>query len=252
MLKRYRQTLMAGVAAIALFAVAPATAADDRWTGAYFGAGASIVTLDGLLQGYGSDEIDDKTISLSDEEDYFSASGAVVEAGYDHQVHDGFVVGIAAQATLFPDGLGNDVTLIEPLDEKVGTEVPRLDYFGEIDATASLVGRVGHEVGDASLVYALGGGTLMHYTVGGTYTGDEGNAESFSWSDDGYAFGWTVGMGLESFLTENTTFKLEYRLSEALDVSAGYDDEPQEGDTRFFADTLQSLTGKIVYRFPQK
>jgi len=176
MLRRYRLSLMAGVAAIALLAGAPAHA-DDRWTGAYFGAGASIASLDGLLSGYGSDSIDDKTISLDDETDYFSASGAVAEVGYDHQVHEGFVVGVAAQGTLFLDGLGDAVTISETLDEKIGTETPRLDSFGQIDATASLVGRVGHEVGERSLVYALGGGTLMHYSVGGTYTADEGNAE---------------------------------------------------------------------------
>lgn len=244
MLKPLRNALLVGAATIAFMAATPSFA-DDRWTGAYFGAGVSIGKFDGTLSGFGSDFLNPDTIVIDDSVTLREgAVGVTAEIGYDRQLSNGLVVGASLEGTLNL----NDISASANFEDKTQVGSPELDYFSEVDATVAAVGRIGHEFNDSSLVYLLGGGTLVSYTLGGSY--DVSGSEAFSWEDRGLSLAPTVGFGFEGFVSENKTFRLEYRAT-YVDITSGHSDALQQGETTLDG-FLQAVTGKFVYRFPHQ
>ncbi len=100
--------------------------------------------------------------------------------GYNHQLDNNFVVGL--------EGMGG-ISGVEGSDG--GTSI-------EENWDASLRARMGYAF-ENSMIYGLGG------VAGTRATASEGGDE-----DTQMHLGWTVGAGLETFLTDNVTARVEY------------------------------------------
>lgn len=113
--------------------------------------------------------------------DGFGAGGF---AGYNYQLDQNFVVGL--EGMLGFSGAENGFK---------GTKV-------EQDWDASLRARLGYAFGD-TMLYGLGGLAGMNTTVSNN-----------SSEDSQTHLGWTIGAGVESFLTENVVGRVEYDYSD--------------------------------------
>jgi outer membrane immunogenic protein len=204
--------------------VIPAAEFEARWTGFYVGVGLSYNDLHGDLTGFvGPDAV---THDFSD-----WGFGVALEAGYDHDLGNGIVAGIAADANLISGSLGDSFS------DKAGATP--IDFFGEIDQIYSLTARVGVAIQDQALLYGLGGVSWGHYEISGE------DAGANRWQEEGFAHGYTLGAGLETFVATGSTIKIEYRMVdfESVTVGAG------GSGTAFEPDTIHQGFVKYSYRF---
>lgn len=163
------------------------------WTGGYIGINAGYAggkfkhpfelnSIDGDFGGFGGSA--DVT-----------SSGFVggVQAGYNYQFENGFVLG--AEADFQGSNLKGEVKFnADDLSIKAGTKV---EWFGTVRA------RLGYTATERLLVYGTGG---LAYGKVKSYAdfGDQGISSSKTKA------GWTVGAGAEYAFTNNWTIKSEY------------------------------------------
>ncbi len=197
----------------------------------------------------------------------FGGAGALatIEAGYDFQLTDRFVLGIAGDytwsaidtdATLFGDVCyefplsgtdGND----DDCSNNVVSDSPSIEYRLRPENSWSVIGRAGYVANANTMIYGLGGftRTTMKADVDLSFNTDvtgpvNEELASYSYERDAATF----GMGIETFLRPGVTAKLEYR-------HTAWDNEevfPIGGDTsfRFFDEaTIQTMRAGLSYRF---
>lgn len=267
MLKSIRTALLSSVAVLGLLA-APAALTDMRahaadedqmyagarnWTGHYFGAGLVLSGVENRgLSGYGDKAGGGGSLEVYDEKGsvvrHNRALGINVEVGHDYQLTDNIVVGVAADVTLNLGRLGMD-----GYNSKCCSPYAELDVFGRITSQAGLTARVGHTVNNGNtLLYALGGVTLAGYSIGGRYDAydEKSGSNSINWKKNGVTAGLTLGAGIEHWVGENSTFKLEYRATDLESVSVDAYNGSADGGTEYDPGLIHQLMARFTYRMP--
>jgi len=183
------------------------------WTGGYVGINAGYAG--GKFKTQFTDFNQDITINRSatrpDQLDGNwddNANGFVggVQAGYNWQFENGFLVGAEADfqgSTVKSKISGSDGDGIVSIYSDIKT---KLDWWGTVRA------RVGYTPTERFLVYGTGGlaygKVKTSYRFGVAFDGEEDFATGFSTSKT--KAGWTIGGGAEYAITNNWTFKSEY------------------------------------------
>lgn len=188
-----------------------------NWTGAYLGAGL------GGSYGFSDLAIQDSAIkkgSVTEIGEFGAQAGrdsflATVEAGYDYQVNNSFILGVLGNYdfTSGSAGLASDSVKI---DAKKGDSVN--DVYGagfDVGSSWAIGARAGVLLNPRTLFYGAGGFTQADIGVNASYQATQGVTGDNDWSASSkeWASGFFVGAGLESMLTEHVAAKLEYRFS---------------------------------------
>jgi outer membrane immunogenic protein len=165
----------------------PAVASPDYdWTGFYVGGsvGAGEVVHDWSIAGGAAD------LNGVGGEGVFGE----INVGYDHDFGT-VVAGVMVDGNL--SGLSTDVDV-----NGVGTARLKADYGFDV------LGRVGMKVNPSTLAYVLGGYSWGHFKAeaGPALLG----GGSYDWSSSGFS----VGGGLETAISTNTTLGIEYRYTQ--------------------------------------
>lgn len=137
----------------------------------------------------------------NDDDDFFPFVG--VQAGFNYQIDDSFVVGIEGDIQFSGFGHDNDDDDTPAVQEALilpdnFNAIPDLDWWG------TLRGRAGALVDPNTLIYATGGLAFGHT-----------NFDNMWWLPDDFdseetRIGYAVGAGVEHKFTENVSGKLEY------------------------------------------
>ncbi|MFI3905720.1 outer membrane protein [Ochrobactrum sp. S1502_03] len=169
------------------------------WTGGYIGINA----------GYAGGKFKHPFEFGFDEE--FAANGSLdvtssgfvggVQAGYNYQFDNGFVLG--AEADFQGSNIKGEVKFnandgFEGISGKAGTKV---EWFGTVRA------RLGYTATERLLVYGTGG---LAYGKVKSYADYDFDGEGGGISSSKTKAGWTVGAGAEYAFTDNWTIKSEY------------------------------------------
>lgn len=159
---------------------APATYAFS-WTGFYVGAHAGLVT------GSGEGEIKGEPWSQTE----VDLDGAIYggQIGYNYQM---------GSAVLGIEGTFSGANI----DGNTSCVLNFLNCKGEIDWTATVVGRLGYAM-DRAMVYALGGVAWAEVNADVSFLGS-------SISSKETHVGWVAGLGVEYALSDRVSAKLEY------------------------------------------
>ena len=173
------------------------------WSGFYVGASVGVgqavndTTLGGLLNVNG-----------------ITGDGILGElnAGYDHDFGN-FVAGLMVDGNY--SGIKANNLLFLP--------IPGVKSSLKSDYGFDILGRVGMKVNPSTLAYVLGGYSWAHFKAG-ISAGGGGPSLSYGWGSSGYS----VGGGLETAVTANTTLGIEYRYAQFSDkdLSAGFGAPP--------------------------
>ena len=213
-------------AAGALLAALGPAAADSgsRWGGAYIGAGIGALGLSGT-------ETDTHTLPPHSESfDGDRGWGVLgsVYAGYDFRFVQNVIAGAFAEF---------DFTNAK-FNVHGDDEVNRLQE----DHAFNTGGRVGVLVGDATLVYALGGYSRGRFEFG--YSDEYSTEKNFG--------GWFAGAGVEQKITGALGVKLEYRFADYGEVKVGavFVPPPAMDEQEHFIDTdSHSIRLGVSYSF---
>ncbi|MGO1164045.1 outer membrane protein [Brucella sp. C7-11G] len=176
--------------------VAVVVADTFSWTGGYIGINAGYAGGKFKHPFSITQQVDDEFFATSDGSLDVTSSGFVggVQAGYNYQFENGFVLG--AEADFQGSNVKGEVKFnADNFGElKAGTKV---EWFGTVRA------RLGYTATERLLVYGTGG---LAYGKVKSYAdfGDEGISSSKTKA------GWTVGGGAEYAITNNWTLKSEY------------------------------------------
>ncbi len=163
----------------------PVAAAGPNWNGFYVGVGIGAgAMLNDVSVGFDHPKLPE-LFSF----DRLGGEGifGTVTIGYDRVIRPGWVAGIFADYD-FGSNMSSDVSLFFGL------------LNGSIDHEHSwaIGGRLGFLTNPSTLLYATAGYTQAEFDIG--------SSETFS--------GYFVGAGVETFLRDNWTLKLEYRFSQ--------------------------------------
>jgi outer membrane immunogenic protein len=204
------------------------------WTGFHIGLGGGYGMVNHRLDA----AIDDSDLSLE-----WSGIGgqgglAGIEAGYDFQITDRYVLGLQADYT---------ASSIATTVDAVSDSVP-YSYSLEASDSVSILVRGGRIVDGSALLYNFAGYTRS------TFYGDDNNGSSYDFDLDGLTF----GGGIESAIAENVTLKLEYRYTmylnmddfnqESVDTSGlGIDDLDLTGSSLEDTSDVQTIRAVISY-----
>lgn len=222
---------------------ASAAAADDgaadRWRGAYIGVhGGGGWGKSGIATANDGEEVCDAEIDGVVCSSSFSTIGysAGAQIGYNFFVSDRIVAGVEADAT-FSD-IGGDVFFN-------GKNIAStLEYSGTVRA------RLGVLVTPATLLYATGGaaiGRFSHEIVMGGFGGFEAD-EGLRMSSSQTFTGWTVGGGVETFLTDRITMKIEYLYIDYGRETVNFAAEDFQM-SKDFDHTVQTVRAGLNYKF---
>ncbi|MFN3549535.1 MAG: outer membrane protein, partial [Mesorhizobium sp.] len=188
----------------------------------------------------------------------FGGDGALgtVEAGFDYQIGERFVIGIQGDYTWsnFEAGGGLGAVVCYEADPNpdncdIGQpdDAIGLNYTLTAKSSWSILGRAGYVANPGALTYVLGGFTRTK--MEGELTLDSGlmgstPIASYDYERDGY----TVGGGIEAPVTGGLTLKMEYRRTEW-----------ENSDNTLFSETggirtwddavVQSMRGVLSWRF---
>lgn len=269
-----RGLLFAGVATAGFLALGSGVLAADlppepvaTWTGFHIGIGGGYgsVLHDGFAEVVAEvDDEDEDLYNLLDFNDLGDEAGlGTIEAGFDWQANENFVLGIFGDFTLadFKAKAGDE------LCEDDGSD---LECFGKrihvkTDDIWTIGGRIGWLSSEQTLWYVLGGYSNAKLDVSGDVGAvDDEDFSSYKFlSDNDHVDGFTVGAGVESMLTDNVSLKLEYRYSdfgsfkksgvcEADECETAEDVEPEIEVDSFnakFDTTMQSIRAVLSWRF---
>ena len=245
-------TLLAAVSALAISTVA-ASAADVSvaapvadWSGFYagVGGGASFVFSD--LNFEENITKDQKTTSFDPVKGENGAQGGfgTIELGYDYQVNDQFVIGIAGNFD-FGSDMGNSVKNSSASGKKV--------YEADWSASNTWgVGvRAGYLASESTLLFVDGGYTQADIEASASYS-KEGdvlyNAKNDAWSN-----GYYIGGGVQTMLTDSIYVKAEYRFASYQDLNGQDSCSGCSGDRVGKVTTgnvdVQTVRGTLGWRF---
>ena len=197
-----------------------------NWTGFHVGVGAG---LGGVSHNAGAEIYNYEPgglLQIGSILDFYSIGGLLdfggdgalgtVEAGFDYQIGERFVIGIQGDYTWsnFDAGAGVGAAVCidvgcdpEPIIEEYG-----LDYSLTAKSSWSILGRAGYVANPGALTYVLGGytRTKMEGELTLTTPGGSGPLVEYDYERDG----WTIGGGIEAPITGGLTLKMEYRRTE--------------------------------------
>lgn len=163
-----------------------------NWTGFYVGvaggAGAAVTEISGggaSFNGLGSEGV------LGE-----------ITAGYDHDFGS-FVAGI--QVAAHYSDIKSELNL--------GFGSNSLDFDATADYGFDLLARGGMKVNESTLAYVIGGYSWQNFEIEASATG-QGSQKVAEWDVGGF----TIGGGLETALTANTTVGFEYRYTQFEDA----------------------------------
>lgn len=183
-----------------------------------------------------------------------SAFGTV-EGGFDFQLGSRFLVGLNGAFNIGSASIGNSASSgpVAAFDTDLGVDgtgevvVPDADGLGllktdlDLGNSWSVGGRAGFLASDGILLFASGGFVSTDAELKASYESDAGINEDLgtnpqtaisalaqtnaSSSQDEWMNGYYVGGGVEALLTQNASFKLEYRFSDlgSIRTSAAYE-----------------------------
>lgn len=188
----------------------------------------------------------------------FGAEGTVgrLEAGYDMQLGDRFVVGVLGDYSFSNNktqiGLFGDYCLEQPgpddCDTASVTATGDLTYTHKTENSWSIGGRAGVLLNPQTLFYGLGAYTRTHMSADLSFNSGTAlvpSAQLLAYDYD--RKGWTLGLGLETMLTENLSTKLEYRNTKwTFDELYG---TAMQGFSRSEDSNVQTFTSGLVWRF---
>jgi outer membrane immunogenic protein len=223
-----------GTVADSASASGTAVASGSQWTGFHVGAGGGygIARQTGTLELYDNDlggliqvgPIDLQSIGTSIELGGDGGLGTV-EAGYDVELPNNIVIGIAgdytwsgmdAQMSLF-GGLCYEFPITGTNDADDDCSLNRVSETADLTYTLttgdswSIIGRAGYLVSPKTLFYGLAGytSTAMEadLTLDAAIVGGSQTLVSYEYDRDG----WTFGAGMETIFAQNLSLKFEYR-----------------------------------------
>ncbi|MFN4140536.1 outer membrane protein [Aestuariivirga sp.] len=217
---------------LAVLATAPTAKAADveyapesDWTGAYLGAVIGYGSLNWTVEDYDGD-LD----SPADDEATGMMGGVTI--GYNYQL-DSVVLGVEADYSIA--SLSGDIGGCQCGDFDSDWPLQL-----EMDAFATVRGRLGYAIGDF-MIFGAGG---LAYASTELSIPDEDGAEY-----DYESYGWTLGAGLEYKATENMSIKAEY-LYANFDEDFNLDDveDGDDGDS-FSLDDMHVVRGGVNISF---
>jgi outer membrane immunogenic protein len=185
-----------------------------------------------------------------------------IEAGFDYQVGSNFVIGLNAAFNLASTSIENSAATAGVVDfngfadgfgsqDVEGTTTGALDTELELGNSWSIGGRAGFLASDSILLFVSGGYVSTKAELSASYNMESDNylftdierigeadagfgaRAGVSSSDDEWLNGYYLGGGVETLLTENVSFKMEYRFSDlgSIETSKGYSyEEDPDGD----------------------
>ena len=236
-----------------------------NWTGFHVGVGAG---LGGVSHNAGAEIYNyepDGLIQIGSIVDLYSIGGLLdfggdgalgtVEAGFDYQIGERFVIGIQGDYTWsnFEAGAGLGATVCyeaDPSPDSCDTGTPddtlSLDYSLTAKSSWSIIGRAGYVANPGALAYVLGGFTRTNVegelTLNSTLNGPTSIAD-YDYERDG----WTFGGGIEAPITGAMTLKMEYRRTEwENDDSSTFG---EVGINTWDDAVVQSMRGVLSWRF---
>lgn len=265
--------LLAGGAAWAADPVYPVQPG-FTWTGVHFGVGAGYggaehnVGLDlGVYTDGGLGEIDTGSFFPEPVEGFdlysigasmdFGGKGAIgtVEVGYDHQFGR-FILGLQADYTfsairtegsIFGDVCYERVGVSDSCDstDLVIEDTPSLDYVLNTGDVVNLSARAGILATPRTLLYAMAGYSYTKMNAALSFNSDPISGELLSY--DYARQGVTVGVGVETLLSESVSAKLEYRGTMWSKINEMSEDPfyAAFGDEGY----VQTIRGVLSYRF---
>ena len=202
--------LILGVAAALLLSAGPAAAdgmptkgsikaapvaAGPNWNGFYVGVGigAGALVADKPVSGHYYDDEVLQSYKITSTE--FGGEGVfgVVTIGYDRVLRPGWVGGVFA-----------DFDFGSTISSEVYNVVPTTSFGGSASIDQNNTWAIGARLG-----FLTSPGTLIYGTVGYTQT----DIDVFHYGSETFN-GYFVGAGIETFLRDNWTLKLEYRYSD--------------------------------------
>ncbi len=167
-----------------------------NWTGFHIGVGAGYGMVNNVL----NVEIEPDLAGI--EIDGIASEGAfaTIEAGYDFQLTDRFVLGVKADYSL------------QGVKTSIGAEAAGIGYSLQQQDSISVLVRGGRIVDANNMLYNILGWTHTRYE-GSLDGGEDGLGYDFALN------GLTFGGGIESILADNISMKLEYRYTMYQDIS---------------------------------
>jgi outer membrane immunogenic protein len=256
---------LAGGAAHAADRLEPAPSASYDWTGLHIGIGAGLggVSHNAGAEIYDYDESAEFDIGIAGIRSIgamldLGGDGALgtVEAGFDVQLGERFVIGVQGDYTWsnFEAGAGLGATVCyeddpnpDSCDAGTVDDAYALDYSLTVKNSWSITGRAGYIANAGALTYVLGGFTRTglegELTLTSLLTGTIPLA-SYDYERDGYTF----GGGIEAPITGAMTLKMEYRRTEwENDDSIVFNDF--SGIDTWDDAIVQSMRGVLSWRF---
>jgi|GEM_PF-2047014 len=191
----------------AVAATAPAKSIwSGPWVGLSFGQGSANYDI-----GLDVDSIDPPAHLLGLNLPDFGAKGSLagLELGYGRQLKGNWVAGVQIDSTI--TSITNDAGLTIAAD--VLDDNPQIDASYRLKQSSMLTGlaRLGYLTSESTLVYGVMG--LTHGKFDASYGA---SIDSTPIAQGGYNFemsGLTVGAGIETKLSQKTSLKLEYRMT---------------------------------------
>lgn len=210
-----------GVSAMAADIVEEPPPPESTWTGFHFGVGGGYgaVLHDGFLAVEGETDDHDETVefnNLLEFDDLGDQSWlGTVEAGFDWQASNSFVLGIFGDFT-FTDFDAKAGDLFGCEDDEFPDDCIGKKINVETENVWTIGGRIGFLSSQSTLWYGLAGYSNGKLNVkADVLAGEEDILEEFNFlDDDDRVGGFTVGAGVESMLTDHFSVKLEYRYTD--------------------------------------
>jgi outer membrane immunogenic protein len=213
---------------------AAAPIAGPNWNGFYVGVGvgAGAMVLKDVQSAYYTHE--DYTQSATFDGIGGDGIFGTVTVGYDRVIRPGWVAGV------FADYDFSNITHSERFSEGGGFSIDHDNAF-------SIGARLGVLANASTLLYATGGYTQAKFGFGDYFD----RSESGTFASDKTFHGYFVGAGVETFLRDNWTLKLEYRFSQFDKETVFALDTICEQDRETLEPSMHTARLVLSYKFGQ-
>lgn len=230
----------------AVQAVAPAAVSpfDGFWAGLSLGKGYSSIGVNAALSATDGPDI----LSLAYPDSGASGAAIGLEAGYGRSFGKGWQWGaqIDHMVTDLDANANIALSVVDPTNPDNHLETD-FGYKVGIKSMTSVLGRVGYQVNETTMVYGLGGFTAARAT------GELEGINPTNAKRDFVLGAATVGLGLETLIAQGTSIKVEYRSTsfgsyELANISSANPDVPVNFRAAV-ASHADSIRLVLVHRF---
>ena len=235
-----KRSALVGVAALSLLDIAAGTAEAQNFGGAYVGAHAGYrwVDMDVATPAYSFSALG-STFNVPARDETFKPSGMIfgLHTGYNLMITPVFLLGVESDIT---GALGSDDRSTRILATDGGSTALRYTDV-RLGAQGTVRVRAGVVTGP-TLIYLIGGVAFADFKWNDTIT--FGTTVTASKSE--ILTGWTIGGGVEAFVTLNATVRLEYLYEDFGSVSVPLARTTKEGEVDV---TAHKLRVGVSYKF---